>query len=177
MHTLTDVVPPDRLAAWITAFDAIGAADVCGKLYEALNLRRLSAEERRYLRGPVLFQKSGWAKSVPKWVSPQIAQERYLVVFGALPGHIIGPTELLPVLMPASFDGPLTTEFARLHLWSSCHAMARHTRRSFGEIRQEMLGGVSDVPENKDVIDQEGRLHHVYEPFAWQIRRRIIANA
>lgn len=133
----------------------------------------LSADERRYLEGPiVLHAAGGWEADVPGWMFHQVRAERVEIVLGRSP-LTVGPTELAAVMMPATYEAPLPHDLCELYLWGAVHAYARHA----GTDPAERWAALDHHPVTDRDMLPGGRLRHAYEPLAASIRRRVIALA
>jgi len=75
----------------------------------------LTADGWRYLYGPVVIHGSPWMHDVPKWLTDAIPGERYRILYGMMPGYIVGPHELTAVMMPAAMEAPMHHECAEMY--------------------------------------------------------------
>lgn len=134
---------------------------------------RLSADDRKFLEGPLVVHQSSWNDTRPVWIMEQVSAERVGIVLGTTPQYIIGPTEMLAVMYGASLDAPLDRDYADLYLWAGANATARKWSRDIEAVWA--MFGMAPI-EDRDVLLPSGRLYHVYRPLAEDVRRRVIAQ-
>jgi hypothetical protein len=132
----------------------------------------LSADDCRFVSGPVIVHGNGWTDLVPKWMASQVIAERVEIVLGGAPG-IVGPTEIAAVMMPAVFQAPLNDHSHELYLWAATTAAARQFKRPVAEVWAQI--GSKPIAD-AEVIERGGRLWHSYQPLADEIRRKVIAE-
>jgi hypothetical protein len=136
---------------------------------------------RRYLEGPIIVHGGGgWRDVIPKWMFPQIAAERVEIAMGESPYPIVGPTEIVAVMMPATFDAPLDRDMVELYCWAGARAAARHFKKPLEEYERMFVSdgdnGAVRQPSDKDVIQRGGRLWQEYLSLSEEIRRKVIAH-
>jgi hypothetical protein len=131
------------------------------------------ADETHWLHGPlVVHSAGGWHQDLPQWARQQAIAERWLIVNGELPGHLVGPAELLCVMYAASLEAPRGERFTDLYCWATAKAVERWKGVSAEATLKAAGARVSDA----DVLEPKGRLHHDYRMLAGEIRRKV-ANA
>lgn len=147
-------------------------ADVLGEL-AGVNAD-ITADGHRYLHGPVILHGAPWRDCVPQWMVSAIPGERYRVLHGLLPGHIVGPTELAAVMMPATFEGPLHHELVEMYCWASYKAVCQHYGKD-----SDIAQSASEVARSKDedFIGENGQYRYTYENLAHEIRRHVIKHS
>lgn len=156
----------------LTALAEIGGGGLIGPLISVFGADLgLSLNDRRFLAGPLIVHQSAWMDIVPKWMASQAIAERVEIVRGTREG-IVGPTEIAAVMMPWTFEAPLGYEMTELYLWASTAAVARHTGRPVDEI-WAALEHQRSIPDT-EVVTRGGRLWHLYQPLAYEIRRKVI---
>lgn len=149
--------------------------DVCGVLAEMGGLDLGKADERRWLLGPVVVHAAGgWEKDLPKWMRERAIAERWEIVSGRWPGHIVGPTELAAVMYAATMVAPMRSEYAELYCWAVGHAMHQHEPKRFPTPYSAQKGN-GWIVEDKAVIERGGRYWDTYWPLAQEIRRKVAA--
>ncbi len=120
---------------------------------------------RRYLSAPLICSPGGWADTLPSWMRRQAAQERVLVAAGLMPGHIVGPTEVLVLLHGAAMAGPLSHGDAMVFSW----AMMRAHESRFGKGSPKMAeiqAIMPDAPGDADILAPNGRFSMEYRRVA-----------
>lgn len=132
-------------------------------------VRELTADERRFLDGPVVVHESPWRDTLPGWMPAQAKAERAEILLGGAPG-IVGPTEIAAVMYPRTFESPMPHDMAELYLWASTKAAARHFDRTLDDLWKS-LGG--QRIEDRDVLEPAGRLYYTYRDLAHEIRRKV----
>jgi hypothetical protein len=131
----------------------------------------ISADDRRFVTGPIVVHGNAWMDSVPKWLIPQIQAERTEIVFGLRPGPV-GPSELTAVMMPAMHEHPMQHDTADMYLWAAAHAVARHKGAAPIEIWR-LCCGDDLMPQDSAYFDRGGRHYQTYWPLADEIRRKV----
>jgi hypothetical protein len=120
---------------------------------------------RRYLSAPLICFPGGWTDTLPPWMRQRVAQERVLVAAGLMPGHIVGPTEVLVLLHGAAMAGPLSQGDFMVFSW----AMAKAYEAQFGQGSQEAAEAraiVPDAPADADILSPSGRFSMEYRRVA-----------
>src|SRR5258708_9910773 len=112
------------------------------------------ADEQHWLHGPLVVHESPWNETLPRWCKQQALAERWKVVAGDLPGHIVGPSEILCVMYGATLDHPLQRDCSDLYLWAAAQACVSHYGADSDQARsaQEVAAPVSD----RDVLNPAG---------------------
>jgi len=147
---------------WIAAMLEVFGTDAFGKL---------SADDRRFLTGPICIHDGGWGDTLPKWMIEQAGAERVEIVLGKAP-WIIGPTELAAVMYGAMMTAPRGADLTDLYLWATTQAAARHYGKPVAEYWQQLdHRPIAD----SDVLERSGRLWHDYQALAHEARRKTIA--
>jgi hypothetical protein len=147
---------------------------VAAEMIKAFGLRRLSAADHAYLSGPMILHSQGnWYRDTPRWLLSQARAERVDVVLGLEPRWIVGPTEIVAVMMPATQEAPLSTNAVQLYLWACRHALARSGRQVPKEPDSIRMHPATD----DEVLDRGGWLHDDYRRLAQEIRRKVEARA
>jgi hypothetical protein len=133
---------------------------------------KLSADDRRFLMGPIVVHDAGWGGTIPNWMIEQAGAERVEIVLGDKP-WIIGPTELAAVMYGAMMSAPRGSDLTDLYLWAASTASARHYSRPIEELWQQLnMRAVAD----SDVLERSGRLWHDYQALANAARSKSIAE-
>ena len=134
---------------------------------------KLSADERRFLTGPIVVHRTGWMDLTPEWVFDLARAERFEIVVEKKP-MIVGPCELTAVMYGAMLEAPRTHDLTELYLWASVNAAARHYKRDPAGIWQNL----DHRPiEDSEVIERGGRLWNTYQPLANSVVRKVIDEA
>jgi hypothetical protein len=150
----------------------LGGAGIVGPLISVFGRDMgLSIDDCRFVSGPLIVHRNGWADIVPKWMAGQAIAERVEIVLGGAPG-IVGPTEIAAVMMPASHQAPFAHDLFELYMWATTHAAARHYKKPVAHYWKEL--GMRPI-EDRDVLDRRGRLWHTYQGLASEIRRKVTA--
>jgi hypothetical protein len=154
-------------ASMLSALAELGLpASVVASFAAVFDVGGLTLDDRRFLTGPLVVHRSPWNEGRPKWMDIQAVQERVLVVFGQLPRHIIGPSEIAAVMYGASMDAPLGHEWHELYLWAAAQAVAR---RDGGK-----RPGCIETLDDDVFLSPDGRYHHSYRELAQDVRRRVV---
>jgi hypothetical protein len=137
----------------------------------------LTADQRRYTFGPVVFHNLG------RWTDPEfvnewkamIYEERLKIAFGQMPGHRVGPTEIMIVMHSRSMEAPMGHTMTQIYLWASTAAAVSRWGKERGP------GWVSSLPK-PDYTDEAfllagGRMHHEYVALTDEIRRKVIRHS
>lgn len=140
-------------------------ASVVASFSQVFDPDGLTQDDRRYLAGPLVVHQSSWNDTRPKWLDQQARQERVGVVFGQLPGHIVGPSEIAAVMYGATLEAPLGHEWQELYLWAAAHAV---TRRDHGK-----RPDIETLPDDT-FLSPAGRYHHAYRDLATDVRRKVV---
>lgn len=131
---------------------------------------KMSLDDGRFLRGPIIVHKNEWMQDIPKWMFDQVRSERTEIALGRLKMPV-GPTEIACVMYPATMAAPLQHDVTELYLWASTNASARHYGKPVAEYWQKL--GREPITDD-EVIRPDGRLFHQYSGLAREIRHKVI---
>ncbi len=106
----------------------------------------LTAEQHRYLSGPLVLHNESWADTLPDWLRQVIPAARTAQVMAetadeAEPG-LATLEEVCAYLYVASFVFPLPRDYAEVYVWVTAQALVRQGRAASAEAVFEMLGEV-----------------------------------
>lgn len=127
------------------------------------------ADTRHWLHGPLVVHQSAWNDTLPDWMPRQARAERFAIVAGEMPGHVVGPTEIACVMYGAMMDAPRGTELSNLYLWAAGHAARSHFGGKVEAAVAETTEGLSD----EQFVSRAGRYSWTYSQFAREIRRKV----
>jgi hypothetical protein len=106
----------------------------------------LTAEQRRYLSGPLVLHNPGWADCVPDWLITAIPAARLEQVTAEVAGEterdLATLEEVCAYLYTASLAFPLDRDYTAIFLWSTTQALSRQGRVPSVEVVFEMLGEI-----------------------------------
>lgn len=110
---------------WAAAADPVAwaeaAAHIAGK--------KLRAEQRRYLRGPIVVGSSSWTDT-PEWLRRAIPQARLRQVlrevYGQEPAGRATLEEVTAYLMAASLEAPLNRDAGEVYFWAAGQVLVQH---------------------------------------------------
>ena len=154
------------------------AAPVVGVLGRFAGLD-LTADDWKFLEGPVVQHDGQWRDTTPRWMYPQIMTERAEIVFGQVdPRFIVGPTEIAAVMYPACMEHPMAHDAVELYSWASINAAARQ----FGHDREQLWRNLCgedrrDWRSDDDVLGGRHGVSQFYRDLAHEIRRRVIQHS
>jgi hypothetical protein len=167
---------PDRTRKLLCALAGLGACHDLIPMLAAFGGLKLSADDRRFIEGPLVVHGHAWIDQVPKWMGPQAKTERIEIVLGQRKG-IVGPTELAAVIMPATYEAPLQHDTVEMYLWAAAHAMGRHDNKPPVEFWNKVHEHGEPMPDDDWYLERSGRCWQTYWPLADEIRRKVIAHA
>ena len=104
----------------------------------------LTAEQQRYLRGPLVLHNESWADTLPCWLVEVIPLARAVQVAAKTAGEIEPDLatleEVCAYLYTASLVFPLQRDYAEAYVWATAQVLTRHGRVASIEAVFEMLG-------------------------------------
>jgi hypothetical protein len=128
----------------------------------------------RYIAGPIITQQNGWQQSVPNWVWRAIAVDRLSIALDEIDkgevGTLASSSEVLALMMPITFEVPLSAAYTDVYLWASYDALTRH--KPYKEYNYEKIWqniGTDPIDYQKIQLD--------YENLAADIRSRVVQYA
>ncbi len=98
----------------------------------SLARKKLLAEQRRYVTGPIVTHRGSWAGEVPEWLRQAIPGARVRQVFMEILGFakedegLATLEEVSAYMMTASLEAPLTYDAALIYFWAAAHVLAAH---------------------------------------------------
>lgn len=146
-------------------------ASIVAAVTEAFTPERLTLDERRFLRGPLIVHQNGWTDTLPTWLADAARAERIGIVFGQTPQFIVGPAEIAAVMYPATLQAPMYHDHADLYIWATVSADAK--RKNVEVAARFIELGWTPIHDD-EVLARGGRLHETYRRLAEDIRRRVI---
>ena len=139
-----------------------------------LEIAEVDKELIRYLAGPIITAENHWKDSIPKWVINAVAIDRLDAILEEVNkgeiGELAAPSEVIAVMMPITFQAPLTSEWTNVYLWASYQTISKH--KPFPDYNYDKLWekiGIKPI-EYKQIKDN-------YEYLARDIRARVIKHA
>jgi hypothetical protein len=106
----------------------------------------LTAEQGRYLSGPIVLHNPGWADTVPEWLTAAIPAARLAQVMAEAASEtergLATLEEVCAYLYTASLAFPLDRDHAAIYLWVTAQALSRQGRVPSIESVFEMLGEI-----------------------------------
>ncbi|WP_414587753.1 hypothetical protein [Scytonema sp. PCC 10023] len=139
-----------------------------------LNLAGASPEIVQYVAGPIVTQQNDWEQSIPAWVWCAIAIDRLDAALEEIDkgeiGKLASSSEVLALMMPITFEIPLSPEWTDVYLWASHDALTKH--RPFKNYNYDSLWqriGTDPIQYKKIRSD--------YETVASDIRSRVVKHA
>lgn len=139
-----------------------------------LDLAGASREIVQYIAGPIVTQQNGWQQSIPTWVWHAIAVDRLDTALQEIDkgevGKLASSSEVVALMMPITFEVPLSSQWTDIYLWASYDALFRH--RPFKNFNYENLWEkIGTTPVSYDKIQSD------YETLAADIRSRVVKHA
>lgn len=135
---------------------------------------KLSADDRKFLMGPLVIHKGPWSDTLPEWLPAQAFAERAEIVLGLRPEWIVGPSEMCAVMYPATMQTGFVRDLVDLYVWAGAAACSKHYRTPIGDQWAKLdMTPILDA----DVLKPGGRLHHDYAQLAREIRRSVMNHA
>jgi hypothetical protein len=136
-----------------------------------------TAEQRRYLSGPIVLHNPGWADTVPKWLTAAIPAARVEQVTAETAGEIecnlATLEEVCAYLYTASLVFPLNRDHAAIYLWATGQVLSRQGRVTSIESVFEMLGEIG--VHGQTLTDYQE--HEVLGVLQRDIRRSVARHA
>ena len=172
---------PDRFSEGLMQAAMLGLMPpkIVAAVTEVFTPDKLSLDDLRFLKGPLVVHESPWNANRPAWLAEQAGAERIGIVFGLTPQYIIGPAELAAVMYGATLDRPLSHYHADLYIWATVNAVAKRDGKT---LEQVWHGRFGDHPhherpiEDRAVLQPGGRLYETYREIAHDVRRRVISQ-
>jgi len=143
---------------------------------QGVRLHRLTAEQRKYLAGPLVMFSRSWGDTLPAWLEEAIpaARLRQIIaeVTGEEPEGLASLEETMAYLYTACLAVPLSREYGKVYFWVASQVLPRYGVVSDSEGLAEQLGM---RPEELRLSDYERReyLDHLRR----DIRRGVVRNA
>jgi len=172
---------PDRFNEGLMQAAMLGLMPpkIIAAVTEAFTPDKLSLDDLRFLKGPLVVHESPWNVDRPAWLAEQAGAERIGIVFGVTPQYIIGPAELATVMYGASLDAPLSHYHADLYIWATVNAVAKRDGKTAQDVWHGLFGGnlgMGRPIEDREVLEPGGRLYETYREIAHDVRRRVISQ-
>lgn len=167
----------ERIGVFLSLLASMNSK-VAAAAVEAFDIVPLSADDRRFINGPIVVHASGGytADAVPDWMWSQIRAERIEIILGLQPDMIVGPTEMAAVMHNASLIAPFNRETGELYLWAGSHARSKYENCA-REVIWAKLSKDTPMITDDDVIRRGGRLFMDYRELAHEIRRKVDRSA
>lgn len=143
---------------------------------QGVRLHRLTAEQRKYLAGPLVMHNRSWGETLPAWMEESIPTARLRQVIAEVTGEdpegMASLEEVMAYLYTACLALPLSQEHGRVYFWVASRVLPRYGMVSNSEGLVEQLGM---RPEELRLSDYERReyLDHLRR----DIRRSVVRNA
>jgi hypothetical protein len=139
-----------------------------------LEIAEVDVQLVKYLAGPIITGGREWRYTIPNWVWQAIAIDRLDTILEEVDkgetGKLATPSEVLAVMMPITFEVPLSWEWNNVYLWASHTTLIKH--KPFPNYDYENLWKIIGTTP----IDYK-QIQHDYETLATDIRTRVIKNA
>jgi hypothetical protein len=127
----------------------------------------LTAEQKRYLQGPIVAADQGWGQTIPDWLLRAIPRARLQRVIRELTGQAEGEKatleEVVAYLYTASLSAPLNREAALVDFWVTAQVLAKYTA--------ETPEGILDKLELSE--GERGLTDHLRREVLERLRREI----
>lgn len=143
--------------------------------------KKLLAEQRRYLQGPIIVGSNFWT-DIPEWLCLAIPKARLRQVFleltGAEGAEIAGLAtieEVAAYLMAASLDAPLTQDAAETYFYATAQVLALHGMVESVEAFWNMLDGGMSGNTNHELTEYQQM--EVLRPLQRRIRQSVAGHA
>ena len=137
----------------------------------------LTAEQRRYLSGPIVLHNPGWADTVPAWLTAAIPAARLVQVTtenaGEIEHDLATLEEVCAYLYTASLAFPLDRDYTAIYLWATAQVLSRQGRAPSIESVFGMLGDIGV----HDQILTDYQEHEVLRVLRQDIRRSVTRHA
>ncbi len=137
----------------------------------------LTAEQRRYLSGPIVLHNPGWADTVPEWLTAAISAARLEQVQTEVEDETVRDLatleEVCAYLYTASLAFPLDRDHAAIYLWATGQVLSRQGRVTSIESVFEMLGEIG--VHGQTLTDYQE--HEVLRVLRRDIRRSVARHA
>ncbi|MEC4814434.1 MAG: hypothetical protein SAK29_14340 [Scytonema sp. PMC 1069.18] len=95
-----------------------------------LELAGASIEIVQYIAGPIVTKQNAWQQSIPSWVWRAISVDRLDTVLKEIDegkiGTLASSSEVLALMMPITYEIPLSAQWADVYLWASHDALIKH---------------------------------------------------
>ena len=139
-----------------------------------LELTEVDAQLIKYLVGSTITSGREWRDAIPNWVWQAIAIDRLDTILEEINkgevGKLATPSEVLAVMMPITFEVPLSWEWTNVYLWASHTTLIKH--KPFPNYNYDNLWeSIGTTPINYKQIQ------HDYETLAADIRTRVVKSA
>jgi hypothetical protein len=139
-----------------------------------LELAEVDAQLIKYLAGPTITGGREWRDAIPSWVWQAIAIDRLDTILEEVDKEEVGklatPSEVLAVMMPITFEVPLSWEWTNVYLYCSHTTLIKH--QPFPNYDYNNLWESIGIKP----IDYK-QIKHDYESLATDIRTRVIKSA
>ncbi|CAG0984034.1 hypothetical protein ANRL2_02670 [Anaerolineae bacterium] len=137
----------------------------------------LTAEQRRYLSGPLVLHNPGWADCVPDWLTAAIPAARLAQVTAEFQGEadpsLATLEEVCAYLFTASLTFPLDSDHTAIYLWATAQVLSCQGRVPSVEAVFEMLG---EVGVHHQILSQYQE-REVLRTLRRDIRRSVTRHA
>jgi len=137
----------------------------------------LTAEQRRYLSGPIVLHNPGWADTVPEWLTAAIPVARLAQVQAEVEDETVHNLatleEVCAYLYTASPAFPLDRDHTAIYLWATAQVLSRHGLAPSVESVFELLGEIG--AHHQALTDYQE--HEVLGALRRDIRRSVARHA
>ena len=104
----------------------------------------LTAEQRRYLNGPIVLHNASWGDTLPDWLRQIVPLARSAQVTAEITGEVepglVTLEEVCAYLYTASLAFPMHRDYAEVYVWVTAQVLARHGRAASVEAVFAALG-------------------------------------
>ena len=128
-----------------------------------------TADDRRYLTGPLVVGDSAWGADTPAWLQAAVRSARLGLVLAGEHDHA-SEEEAVAYLMAASLAAPLHGDWAEIYFWVAGRVLARWGQISQEEDFWQMIGATA--PQHTLRRDQEDELRRLLGDIRHSVERK-----
>lgn len=148
---------------------------------EAVLDRKLRADERRYLYGPVVLYPGGWEDTIPAWLEAAVSKARVaqLLLEAAADAEeydrMCSLEEVVAYLYTACLSFPLAQEWANVYFWASDQVMRANGKLPKGQSIWDLIDPQGELGANhRELNDYERR--ECLDRLRRDIRRAVVKH-
>jgi len=132
---------------------------------------KLTTEQSKYLRGPVMHSNSPWATDTPFWLTQNVRHARLTQIFteGETPSRLLAtPLEVTIVMSAIAFEHPMHGEWVNVMTWAAHQAYKVY---GYGSVPDEIW--LESAPEHLSSYEREQYFYRI----ATDIRAKAAISA